>query len=295
MIEAARSHFYRAEDGLELHCLEFRPLDDGGRPPAVCLPGLTRNATDFAILGNALAFDAASPRRVVAFDYRGRGRSDHDPDWRHYDLATERADFLRGLALRGIERAHFIGTSRGGLHIMALAADHRAMIRAAVFNDIGPVLEPAGLERIKGYVGTMVAPRTLDEATELLKVGPGLHFDGLSDAEWRIFATTTFGTDESNLALRYDPRLARSLDTFDLDKPLPESWDLFDALRGLPVLTIRGANSDLLSMETLDAMDRRWPASESMVVQGQGHAPLLADAVAIARIETFLARADGGR
>ena len=120
-------------------------------------------------------------------------------------------------------------------------------------------------------------------------MGPAQHFDGLSPEEWQIFATTTFGTDESDLRLRYDPAIARALDALDLDKPLPESWDLFDKLKDTPVLTIRGAHSDLLSEATFTAMKDRWPASEGFVVPGQGHAPLLADAPSIARIDQFLA------
>lgn len=294
MTRETQSCFYESDDGLKLHYLDFIPDDDGGRTPAVCLPGLTRSANDFVILGKALAFDAAKPRRVVAFDYRGRGLSDHDPDWHNYNLAVERADVLKGLALCGIEAANFIGTSRGGLHILALAATNRDIIRAAVFNDIGPVLEPDGLSRIKSYIGAMATPRTFDGAVKLLKRGAGMHFDGLSDREWRVFTTTTFGIDESNLHLRYDPRLAQTFDAIDLGSPLPESWDLFDKLEGAPVLTIRGANSDLLSSETLSEMSRRWPGCETMTVAGQGHAPLLADKPTLARIRGFLRKADLG-
>ena len=167
----AESGFYRSDDGLNLHYLDFRPDDDGGRPPVVCLPGLTRGAIDFTTLGKAIAFASPNPRRLVAFDYRGRGLSEHDPDWHHYDLPTERADILAGMAFLGIDTAHFIGTSRGGLHIMAMAATNRDRILSAVLNDIGPVLDAAGLRRIKGYVGTMIEPPSLADAIRLLKIG----------------------------------------------------------------------------------------------------------------------------
>lgn len=292
MSDTAKSCFYSAEDGLKLHYMDFNAAGGDARLPAICLPGLTRGAADFESLGTALAQVSKTPRRVLAFDYRGRGLSDHDPDWRHYDLATERSDVLKALAQLGIDRAHFIGTSRGGLHILGLAATHRALIQAAVFNDIGPVLEPAGLRRIKGYIGRRAAPKSFAEAIAILKIGGGEHFDRLTPEEWRLFATTTFGPDESDLKLRFDPQLARALDDLDLDKALPDSWPLFDKLDGAAVLTIRGANSDLLSESTLAAMDARWPASETLIVPGQGHAPLLADAATLARIDTFLARAD---
>ena len=287
-----RPEFFTSHDGLQLHARVWSPAHDDGLLPAVCLPGLTRNSSDFTALADALA-TCPTPRRVVALDYRGRGLSDHDPDWRHYDLATERADMLNVLTALAIDRAHFIGTSRGGLHVMALAAEHRSRIAAVVLNDIGPVLETAGLVRIKGYIGRAAAPATLSEAVRLMKLGDAaVGFDGLSDDEWRHFAATTFGTDENDLRLRYDPQLARTLDAFDLTKPLPDSWALFDALRPAPVLTIRGANSDLLLPETHAIMTRRWQGNRALVVPGQAHAPLLADATTIAAIAAFLAAAD---
>lgn len=288
-----RSHFFTAADGLRLHARAWTPARDG-RLPAVCLTGLTRNTDDFTRLARALATGSA-PRRVVALDYRGRGLSDHDVDWRHYDLETERADMLLVLAQFGIDRAHFIGTSRGGLHVMALAAEHRDLIAAVVLNDIGPVLDPVGLARIKGYIGRPAAPRSLAEAVRLMKHGDAAAgFDGLDDDGWRHFAATTFGSDESDLRLRYDPQIARTLDGFDLSKPLPDSWALFDQLRPAPILTIRGADSDLLSAATLEAMTRRWPANRALVVPGQAHAPLLADATTIAAVAGFLSDADTG-
>ena len=288
----ASSRFFPSADGLRLHYLDVRPPRDEGRTALVCLPGLTRGAADFGIIAEALAFASGTPRRVVAFDYRGRGRSAHDPDWHHYDMATERADILAGMADAGIERAHVLGTSRGGLHAMALAEHHRHVLAAVVLNDIGPVLEVAGLARIKGYIGRQVRPRDVEDAVAVLRGGIGRDFDGLDEAGWRHFALTTFGPDEADLHLRYDLALARTLDALDLSGPLPDAWHKFDALRGAPVLTVRGANSDLLSGATLAAMAERWPGSESFVVPGQGHAPLLADAATIGRIDAFLAGAD---
>ena len=287
-----RSHFFTASDGLRLHARAWTPELDGGRLPVVCLTGLTRSTDDFVPLATALA-TGATARRVVALDYRGRGLSDHDPDWRHYDLPTERADMLRVMGELGIGRAHFVGTSRGGLHVMALAAEHRDLIAAVVLNDIGPVLEPTGLARIKSYIGRAATPKSLADAVRLMKFGDAAAgFDGLDESQWRHFAASTFGHDETNLRLRYDPQLARTLDAFDLTKPLPDSWASFDALRPAPVLTIRGANSDLLSAETQDAMTRRWPGNRSLVVPGQAHAPLLAESATIAAITDVLAAGD---
>ncbi|MDR3461766.1 MAG: alpha/beta hydrolase [Beijerinckiaceae bacterium] len=286
-----KSVLYTALDGLRLHLRDYDP-GSARRPPAVCLPGLTRNADDFASLARALAFDSATPRRVVAFDYRGRGLSAYDPDWRNYNLAVERGDILGGLALLGIEKAHVIGTSRGGLQILSMAAEHRTLFQSVVLNDIGPVLEIAGLARIKSYIGSTARPRDYAEAIALLKAGAARNFPGLSPAEWRIFAAAVFGADEANLAPRYDPELAHALDSLDLNEPIPDLWAQYDALNGLPLLTIRGEMSDLLSPQTFAAMGARWPGCELLEVPGQGHAPLLADSRSIATIEAFLAKAD---
>lgn len=292
MMQAPDSHFYAAADGLRLHYDDYWPHAAPDLLPVVCLPGLTRSARDFAALARALSTSPNAPRRVLAFDYRGRGLSEHDADWRRYDLLTERNDLLAGLVDAGVAAAHFVGTSRGGLHLLALAEQHRAILRGIVLNDIGPVLEPDGLRRIRSYVGKPAAPRDRDEAVALLKRGAGFGFDGLSDEEWSYFARTTFGDDSDDLGLRYDPDLARTLESFDLTKPLPQLWAQFDALEGLPLLAIRGQGSDLLSPSTFGAMVERWPACRGYVVPGQGHAPLLADPPTIARIHDFLREAD---
>ena len=288
------SRFYDAPDGLRLHVRDYRPHTESGLAPVVCLPGLTRSADDFGRLAHALAAHPTAPRRVLAFDYRGRGRSAHDPEWRHYTIAVEQADYLAWLDTEGIAAAHFIGTSRGGIHVMALAQTRRELIRAVVLNDIGPVLEPAGLARIKAYVGKDVsAPRDLDDAIARLQRTIGLHSDGLSRDEWLFLATTTFGDDPDHLRLRSDPNLSHALDDFDPAEPVADMWAQYDALRGAPVLAIRGGNSDLLSAETFAQMMRRWPGCEGLSVPGQGHPPLLADASSIARVADFLAAADG--
>ena len=292
------SRFYTSADGLALHALDFQPSDDEGRLPAVCLAGLTRGAVDFTTLAEALAFAAARPRRVIAFDYRGRGLSDHDPDWRRYDLPVERADVLLGLALFGVERAHFIGTSRGGLHIMAMAPTHRPMIASAVFNDIGPVLELAGLRRIKSYVGRAIAPKTFDQAIKLMKVGerdrlrwaePGgmAHLRGDDVRRRRERAASALRSADRPDARCLRPRQADSRQLVPLRSSARPA--------GADALALRGANSDLLSAQTLAEMGNRWALSRTMEVPGQGHAPILADPASISRIDAFLLEADHGR
>ena len=163
------SRFFSAADGLRLHVRDYgSPLEAG--IPVVCLAGLTRNSADFGPLASALAAgQAGKMRRVLALDYRGRGLSDYDPDWKNYSLAVENSDVLSILTALEINAAIFIGTSRGGQHTMLLSASRPAVLRGAVLNDIGPVLEPRGMARIRGYVGKLPAPRSIPDAVDLLK------------------------------------------------------------------------------------------------------------------------------
>ena len=137
--------------------------------PVVCLPGLARTAADFDALGEALAGDASRPRRVIALDYRGRGQSEYDRDPANYNFQVELADVLAVIAALDAARAIFVGTSRGGILAMLLAAVRPTAIAGCVLNDIGPVIEPKGLMRIKGYVGKLPQPRSFEEGAEILR------------------------------------------------------------------------------------------------------------------------------
>lgn len=285
-----RERFTPAPDGLMLHARDYGP-ENSSRLPVLCLPGLTRNSHDFEALATALSTGPGA-RRVIAVDYRGRGRSNRDVDWTHYDVGVETGDVLSQLAALGISKALFIGTSRGGLISMATAAIRPEAIAGVVLNDIGPVLDVSGLERIRGYVGKLKAPTTWDEAVALLKFTTGGQFTAVDEADWRAYAEGTWREEaDGSLALTYDPALMLSFATLDF-KALPDLWPAFDALRSSPVLAIRGANSDLLSEETLAEMARRHPRLDTLVVPGQGHAPLLRDAPTIARIRAFLDAVD---
>lgn len=286
-----QSHFVSAVDGVRLHARVYEAAS-GATTPVLCLPGLARTGLDFDPLARALSEGRHGPaRRVAALDYRGRGLSAFDPEG-VYEPATETRDVLTVAAALGIGAAYVVGTSRGGLNAMLLSVVKRDMLRGIVFNDVGPRLETAGLERIRGYVGKTGRPRDLDEAVAMLRTTQGAQFPGLSEEDWRAFAATTFKPDGDGLALRYDPRLAQGLATLDLTKPLPEMWAPFEALKGLPTLALRGERSDLLSAATLDEMAARLPGLETAIVAGQGHAPLLRDEATIGLIARTLARWD---
>lgn len=280
-------HFISAPDGLKLHYVEYGSSLDPGTP-VVCLPGLTRTVEDFAVLAPALAFNGKRRRRVLALDYRGRGLSERDKDWSNYSVPVENADILSLLTAVGVSKAIVVGTSRGGLHAMTFAATRPTLLKAVVLNDVGPVVEPLGLMRIKSYVGKLPAPRNWAEAVDILKTTMSAHFTGLSAQDWDDYARTTFVEKDGKIVGRSDPKLAKTLDAVGPDMPRIELWPQFEALAQVPVLVVRGENSDLLSDETFQEMQKRSPNCQGWVTPGQGHAPLLADAPTIARIQDFV-------
>ncbi|TPM37430.1 alpha/beta hydrolase [Mesorhizobium sp. B2-3-4] len=266
--------FYTAPDGLRLHA---RVYGEGNRAhwPVVCLPGLTRNARDFHELALHLSTSSSVARKVIAFDYRGRGQSAHDPDVSHYNVGIEAGDILAGLAALGIEQAAFIGTSRGGLILHVLGAMQPAALKAIVLNDIGPVIEPAGLAHIKSYLDRAPKPKTLAEAVDAQRNVHGQDFSALTGEDWERMVGAIYRETNQGLVPDFDPKLVDTVTALDLSQPLPPLWQQFDALAGIPLLVIRGANSRLLSPETLEEMRKRHPGAETITVPDQGHAPFL--------------------
>jgi len=175
---------------------------------------------------------------------------------------------------------------------MLLSAVRPSAIAAAVLNDIGPVIEPQGLMRIKSYVGKLPQPRTFEEGAEILRRLFGPQFPKLGQADWLASARRAFKEEKGRLVTTYDVRLANALNGVDAERPVPTLWKEFDALADVPLMVIRGANSDLLSVATVEAMRARRTALETMEVPDQGHAPLLADADTISRIVAFVGQCD---
>jgi pimeloyl-ACP methyl ester carboxylesterase len=289
-----RSHFISGPDGLKLHAAEFGDRTSP-RLPAVCLPGLARTAADFDSLAEALASDAKSPRRVVAIDYRGRGRSAYDRDPTNYTYATELGDLEAVLTALDVGPAVFIGTSRGGILTMLLAALSPTRIAGAVLNDIGPAIEVKGLVRIKGYVGKLPQPASWSDAAGILKRMFDAQFPKLTGEDWLAAARLTWRDDDGGLTLNYDPRLARTLDAIDPEKPVPELWPQFEALAHAPLMVIRGALSDLLSEATVNEMRRRRCKIEVVDVADEGHPPRLGTPELIRRIAQFARACDEAR
>ena len=283
--------FYRSRDGLRLHARIYGGQHDQ-HLPAICLPGLTRNARDFHELALFLSRHPTLPRRVIAFDYRGRGASDYDPDPKNYTIAVEAEDVLAGLSELGIAKADFIGTSRGGLIIHVLATVQPALFNSIVLNDIGPVLGAQGLASIRSYLGN---PRTPSDFADAIAIQQALHgaaFPALSPGDWERMAAAIYREENGGLSADFDPALIGTFAASDPDQPPPYMWEQFEQLPAVQLMVIRGENSLLLTAETVEEMSRRHPHLEAITVAGQGHAPMLETGGLPDQIAKFLARAD---
>jgi pimeloyl-ACP methyl ester carboxylesterase len=287
---AGRSLFVTAQDGLRLHVRAYGARASSTRP-VVCLPGLARTAADFEDL--ALVLSSDRERLVLALDYRGRGKSDYDPNPANYNLQVELADLLAVLTALGIGRAAFVGTSRGGILTMLLAVARPTAIAGCVLNDIGPVIESDGLMRIKSYVGKLPQPASFREAADILQRLFGSHFPNWGEADWLAFARRTFTKTNGRIVADYDPRLAATLAGLTPARPLPPLWKEFDALACLPVMVVRGTKSDILSQATVEAMRDRRSSLDVVEVADEGHAPRLTQPHTASRIAAFIASCEG--
>ncbi len=283
--------YYSAQDGLKLHARVYGK-SSGKHLPVICLPGLTRNARDFHELALFLSSRKTAPRKVVAFDYRGRGESERDKNWENYDVVVETGDIVAGLTALGIEHAAFIGTSRGGIIVHALAAVRPGVLKAVVLNDVGPVVDAAGVAQVRAYLQRAPQAGTYGEAIAIQRVAYEAAFPALKDADWERLVRANCRDEGGKPVMDFDPAILNTLKSIDLDVPLPTLWPQFMGLRSVPVLAIRGENSKLFSVETLDQMTKRHPNLTAVTVEGQGHAPMLETAGLPEKIAAFLQNAD---
>lgn len=276
--------FWTSPDGLKLHFREFPGRAD--RPPVICIPGLTRNARDFEDLALRLAGDW----RVLCVELRGRGESEYARSWESYHPLTYLADLGALFEQERIDRFVAVGTSLGGILTMLLAASDPNRIAGAVLNDIGPVIEPAGLERISEYVGQGRSFPTWMHAARATAETHKHAFPDYEIADWLAMAKRLMilgGSDR--IVFDYDMKIGEVF-----SQPAPESpadlWLPFKALAGCPVLALRGELSDILSAATLDAMKAAMPDMEALVVPRVGHTPTLDEPEAVDAIARLLGK-----
>jgi pimeloyl-ACP methyl ester carboxylesterase len=275
--------------GLRLEVRDYAPAAPQTGAPVICLHGLTRNARDFELVGARIA---ALGRRVLAISMRGRGGSDRDPDPAHYQPLFYARDVVAVMDQARIPHAVFVGTSMGGIISMLIAQGAPQRVAAAVLNDVGPVLDPAGLQRIAGYVGKGGQSATWEAAAEAVKAVQGVAFPARAeDADfWMTFARRTWRQIEpGRIEPDYDPMIALAL-----AEPPREPLDLMTAYRALakrPVLVVRGAISDLLSRDGLEQMRAMKPGLATVEVEDVGHAPTLEEDASWMAVLDFLARA----
>ena len=265
-------------DGLSLHY-----TDEGEGPVILCLSGLTRNGEDFDY-----ALPALAGCRVIRLDYRGRGKSDWADDYLTYTIPRETQDVLELMDHLGLEQAAMLGTSRGGLIALTMAAIARARLSGVCFVDVGPVIELAGLAVVLDYLGRNPVWKSHDEAAQV--IGSRMAgFSNVPESRWRQEVEKHFIQTDQGLKINYDPKLRDAvLASFDPDGETPDLWPLFDALKGIPVAAIRGGNSDLLSAATLDEMQTRIPNMISATVPDRGHVPFLDESESMAALRAWI-------
>ncbi|WP_158971800.1 alpha/beta fold hydrolase [Chachezhania sediminis] len=269
---------FTTSDGLRLY-YEIH----GQGQPLLCLPGLTRNCRDFDFLLPHMA-----DVQVIALDLRGRGKSAFDPDYLNYNVLREGHDVVELLDHLGLDKVTVLGTSRGGLVAMAVAAGHGDRLAGVILNDVGPEVGPAGIARIMAYLGEKPAQTDYDGWARAALEATAKEFPGVPLDVWRHQAEAQFIETGTGLDLRYDAHLRTAILEQAAAGTAPDMWLFFERLRAVPTGVIRGANSDILSPDTLARMQERHPGLIAAEVQDRGHPPFLDEAESLSIIRTIL-------
>ncbi|MEO9469534.1 alpha/beta hydrolase [Parasphingorhabdus sp.] len=290
MNEAAtfEDRFWESSDGLKLHCRDY-PGDDR-LTPIVCVPGLTRNARDFANLP-ALLNQRNESRRMIMADLRGRGESEYAKDSATYHPGTYVADIIKMMDKLDLPDAIFFGTSLGGIVTMLIAARHPECIKGALLNDIGPDVDQEGLDRIGSYVGQGRSFDTWAHAARDMAATSGDIFPDYELNDWIAFVKRVYRMNSSGrIKLDYDMKISEPFESKGGGSaPL---WKALDAMKEIPTLILRGELSDLFSDITARKMIDRLEKAELVTVPRVGHAPTLEEPAALDAIVGLLQRTD---
>ena len=279
--------YWWSRDNLHLHYRDYAGPAD--KPPILCIPGLTRNARDFAPLAERLA----GQWRVICVELRGRGESAYAKDSLTYVPLTYLQDLESLIAELALPRFIAFGTSLGGLLTMLLASTGPGRIAGALLNDVGPVLESAGLARIRTYVGKPGTWPTWLHAARAIAETNGAAYPRYEIEDWLAMAKRLGKlTPAGRIVLDYDMKIAEPFRLPGGEAGV-DLWPALEGLKEVPSLLVRGAISDLLSEATADEMARRLPLMERVTVPGVGHAPTLLEPECAQAIDRLLARIEG--
>lgn len=278
--------WYRSGDGLRLYARDYPCRDEAITAPGtlLCMHGLTRNSADFAELAEHLS----QRYRVIAVDVRGRGRSDYDPDPGNYHPLTYVQDMFSLLDQLELQQVILCGTSMGGLMSLMMSAMQGQRVRAVIINDIGPEVDPRGLERIRSYVGKTSPVSNWQEAVAQSRAINGIAFPDFSDSQWQAFTRGLYRDVDGVPVLAYDPAISQPMDDSDSAAVPPDLWPVFDAMSARPLLVIRGVDSDILAPGCVQEMQRRKPDLQVAEIPHRGHAPTLNESTARSAIDAFL-------
>lgn len=279
--------YYDSHDlRVKLYARDYKRSGGGDGMPVICMHGLSRNSADFEVIAPHLA----ERYRVIAVDQRGRGKSGWDAEPANYSPALYVQDMFKLMGDLGIARAALIGTSMGGIMAMIMAMIAPQAVIGMVINDVGPEIDAEGLARIKSYVGKSPPIRSWADAAARAKQTNDVAFPDYSDDDWLAFARRTYHVDAAGVPVSsYDPGISG---TFDPDGPVvapPDMWGIWETLKEVPVLGVRGELSDLLSEATFGRMLETHPGMRAVTVANRGHAPMLDEPEAISAIDAFLA------
>lgn len=267
---------FTTSDGISLHY-----EDTGTGLPILCLAGLTRNARDFDFVAPHLA-----DNRLIRLDYRGRGQSEWAEDYTTYSIPREAQDVLELLDHLGLDQVAILGTSRGGLIAMMLAATAKDRLLGVALNDVGPELNMNGLTAIMGYLGVNPDAKTMTEFVARRAAMPG--FDNVSPERWAQEATHTYVETPDGVQINYDPKLRDAVIESLTGEDAPDLWPLFQAIAPLPCAVIHGVNSDLLTSSAVDEMAARMPGLIVAHVADRPHVPFLDEPEALDALTAWL-------
>ena len=284
-LSGKRDVFYPSSDGLQLYAADYGPTD--APLTVLCMHGLTRNHKDFEPLISKLDL----PCRFISVDVRGRGASDRDPN-RAYSPDVYVGDMIALLNQLQIDKVTLIGTSMGGLMAMIMSQALKGRIQGIVLNDVGPAVNPAGLRRIASYTSDVRTFPDWESAAKAIRDSQHTVFPDFTESDWLSFARQTCReTEEGRVEFDYDPAITENMDVSGAGwKVNFMMWRLFGRMKTIPLLTIRGEYSDILTPATAKRMCRRHKNCKLVTVANRGHAPMLSEPEAVSAISEFLKR-----